>query len=227
MIDPSSQRPFKLSKLGWIWFGLLVGLIAAGYITTALDRSTELTPAHDAPLTVAFYVALFAGLVSAILILSQSEGTVYQRFVVSFIVTPIFAFLGIFLLISGSARLVETATDFPAGKTQTFDGLLIVKRAYQTHGKGRSWNIQTMPIWSNIDITQDDYKFMLGHRPPEDGGSDDDEITSNGFFCAKATLQRSGKALQVLNAGSYALPAGSIGICSEMMADSPQIRLIS
>ena len=66
-----------------------------------------------------------------------------------------------------------------------------------------------MPIWSNIDITQSDYNFMLGHRSPDDNGRDEDEIRSNGYFCAKATLQQPGEALRVLHAGTYKLPQGS------------------
>ena len=227
MNEEVPRQRYRLTKLGWIWLGLLVICCAAAWIVGAFDRSTELTPAHDDSLDFGFYAACLMVIVSAIFILTQSRGTLYQKVVMSFVVTPIFAFMGVFLLTAEVAALVETAQDFPAGKTRTFEGLLLVKRAYQTHGKGRSWNIQTMPIWSNIDVTQADYNFMLAHRSPDDHGTNQDEITSNGYFCAKVMLQRSGEALRVLNAGRYKLPPGSIVRCSEAIAKSPGLAIIS
>jgi hypothetical protein len=221
------RQRFRLTKLGWIWLGALVVSCAGAWIAGAFNTSTELTPAHDDPLDFGLYAACVVAIVSAVLILSQSRGTLYQKIVMSFVVTPIFAFMGVFLLTSEVAALVESAADFPAGKTRTYEGLLFVKRAYQTHGKGRSWNIQTMPIWSNIDITQADYNFMLGHRSPDDHGTDADEITSNGYFCARVTAQQSGEAIRVLHAGTYKLPQGSVVVCSEAIAKNPSLTLIS
>lgn len=217
---------FRLSKLGWLWLGLLVACCAAGWALEWFDHSTELTPAHDAPLDYALYAACLVAIISAGLVLSQSSGSLYSKVVMSFVVTPIFAFMGVLLLIGEIAALVETSSDFPVHKTRTFEGLLQVQRAYQTHGKGRSWNIQTMPIWSNIDITQADYNFMLEHRAPDDHGHDQDEITSNGYFCAKVTLQQSGRALRVMDAGSYKLPQGTIGVCSQFLAQDPRMKVI-
>ena len=227
MDEEVTRQRFRLTKLGWIWLGVLVICCAAAWIAGAFDRSTELTPTHDDPLDLGFYAACLVAIVSAAFILFQSRGALYQKLVMSFVVTPIFGFMGVFLLTAEVAALVETAHDFPAGKTRTFEGLLLVKRAYQTHGKGRSWNIQTMPIWSNIDVTPTDYNFMLGHRSPDDQGTDEDEITSNGYFCAKVTLQQSGEALRVLHAGRYKLPQGSIVVCSDAVAKNPRLPVIS
>lgn len=224
--DEAAEK-FRLSKFGWIWFGVLVACWAVGWALEWFDHSTELTPAHDAPLDYAFYAACLVAIISAGLVLSQSSGSLYGKVVMSFVVTPIFAFIGVVLLVVEIAALVETTTDFPLDKTRTFEGLLQVQRAYQTHGKGRSWNIQTMPIWSNIDVTQADYDFMLEHRAPDDHGRDQDEITSNGYFCAKVTLQQSGQALRVMHAGTYKLPQGTIGICSQFLAQNPRITVIS
>ena len=91
--------------------------------------------------------------------------------------------------------------------------LLLISRAYRTEGKGQSWSIQTMPIWSNLNITQVDYDCMLHHRRPEDIGHNTNEISSRGYFCAHVTMQQSGSALRVLNAGSRKLPSGTIVIC--------------
>jgi len=144
----------------------------------------------------------------------------------SLVVTPIFAFLGVFLLMGETAALTEASQDFPSGITRTFNGLIVIKRAYQTHGKGRSWNIQTMPIWSNIDITESDYNYMLDHRAPNDHGGDPDEITSDGYFCARVTLQQAGQALRVMHAGNYKLPQGSIGVCSALRGADPKLPVV-
>lgn len=127
-----------------------------------------------------------------------------------------FALMGlmsVFLFLGETANVIEGIIDFPPDKTQSSRELLSISRAYQTHGKGRSWNIQTTPIWSNLDITQDDYKFMLAHRRPGDGGRDADEISSEGYFCARVTIQVSGDAIRVMNAGTHKLPKGTVVIC--------------
>ena len=226
-MDQETPEPsYQLSKLGWGWLGLLLLCLIVSWIIGKFNSSTELTPSHEGPLQFALYGACILSAFSAALIFWQSQGALYRRLVMSLIVAPIFAFLGVFLLVAEVAAFVELNHDFPAERTRTFDGLIVLERAYQTHGKGRSWNIQTTPIWSNIDITQSDYNFMLGHRAPNDRGSDPDEVTSNGYFCARVTLQQSGEALRVMHAGNYNLPPGSVGICSEILAANPHLPVV-
>jgi hypothetical protein len=178
-----------------------------------LDRTTELTPSHDEVLQLCFLIAGLAGLACGGLSIRESRGmAVWRRIPISCCLVAV-GFLAVFLVSSRIANLVEERTDFPPAKTRTYPGLLIIWRAYQTHGKGQSWNIQTTPIWSNLDVTQADYQFMLTHRSPEDHGRNPDEISSHGFFCARVTLQQSGDALRILNAGSQKLPAGTVVVC--------------
>lgn len=226
MDQETTEPEYQMSRLGWAWLGTLVLCVIASWIIGRFNNSTELTPSYDTPLQIGLYTACVVAALSAMLIFFQSHGALYRRLVMSIIVAPIFAFLGVFLLIAEISALAEVEHDFPVGKTKTFEGLIMLQRAYQTHGKGRSWNIQTMPIWSNIDITQSDYNFMLSHRSPDDHGRDPDEVTSNGYFCAHVTLQQSGEALRVMNAGNYKLPSGSVGICSHFMAAFPHQPMI-
>jgi len=217
----------ELSKFGWWWFGSLVGLCILGWAIGWLDHSTELTPDHSDALNVGLIVACIAALVSVFVIFFQSCGPVISRFILSFIAAPLLAALGVFMVAGEAAKIVEVSRDFPSGSSRTFDGILLLSRAYQTHGKGRSWNIQTMPIWSNLDITEADYDFMLKHRRPDDRrADDDDEIASEGYFCAKVKLQSAGSAIRVLNAGTYKLPSGTVGICSEMTAQNPSFEVL-
>lgn len=227
---PDEESPisaYRLTKFGWTWFIVLVAMFAAGWILEWFDHTTELTPDHDGALEFSFIAAGITAAISAAIIFWQSEGALYRRLVMSLIVAPIFSILGVAILLSETTTLIAKGEDFPAADTRTFDGLLLIERAYQTHGKGRSWNIQTTPIWSNLDVTEVDYNFMLSHRAPNDRGRDPDEISSCGYFCAKVTLQQAGDALRVLHAGTYKLPQGTVGICSDLASKNPQLPVIS
>jgi hypothetical protein len=226
MAEISPRSKVTLTKLGWWWLGAITGLAVFGWILEWLDHATELTPVHLGPLNASLIGACVLAVVSAALVFSQSEGRMSGRLAMSLIVAPIFSILGAALSLSEIATLIENRNDFPPSNTRTFQGLLLIDRAYQTHGKGRSWNIQTTPIWSNLDITQADYEFMRTHRRPGDLGEDPDEISSKAYFCANVTLQQSGEALRVLNAGTYKLPQGTVGICSDLKAKQPSLPVI-
>jgi len=217
---------FRLAKLGWVWLGVLVASFVGGWCLEWFDHSTELTPAHDDALEFSFIAAAVVAVVSAALVLWQSEGSLYRRLVMSFVVAPIFAILGVATLLIETTTFIEKSDDFSPARTRTFKGVLLIERAYQTHGKSRSWNIQTTPIWSNLDITEADYSYMLAHRAPDDAGHDPDEISSRGYFCANVTLQQADDALRVLHAGTYKLPQGTVGICSELIAKNPEVQVI-
>ena len=206
--------------------GLLLVLFAAGWIVGRFDHSTEITPSHDDALKVSFIAAVVVAIVSAAIIFWQSEGSLYRRLVMSVVVAPLFSILGIFILLGEATTLITQSNHFPPATTRTFDGLLLVGRAYQTHGKGRSWNIQTTPIWSNLDVTEADYTFMLAHRAPSDSGRDPDEISSHGYFCAKVTLQQAGASLRVMHSGTYKLPLGTVGVCSDLTAKYPILPVL-
>lgn len=224
LVSKSSESSnVKLTRLGWWWLGTLFGTAALGWILGWFDHATELTPDHSTPLNVGLAAACILALASAALIFSQSEGRITGRLVMSLIVAPIFSILGVVLTVDEVSTLVENYNDFPPAKTRTFEGLLVISRAYQTHGKGRSWNIQTTPNWSNLDITEADYEYMLSHRRPGDKGTDPDEISSEGYFCAKVIFQRSGEALRILNAGTYKLPVGTVRTCSSFISADPSL----
>jgi hypothetical protein len=194
-------------------FVVPLALLAVGGILGWYDRTTELTPNHNEVLQFCFLIAGLAGLACGGLSIRGSEGMALWRRIAIGCCLAVLGFLAAFLVSSRSADLIEGHIDFPPAKTRTYPGLLIISRAYQTHGKSRSWNIQTTPIWSNLDVVQADYEFMLAHRSSVDGGRNPDEISSRGFFCARVTLQQSGDALRVLNAGSQKLPAGTVVVC--------------
>ena len=182
-------------------------------ILSSFDTTTELIPDHESISDACLILGGLGAAVAAAIALAQwKKLAIAQRIVWP----PAFALLGfltLFMVSSEAANLVENRIDFPPAQTKTFDGYLLISRAYWTHGKGQSWNIQTMPIWSDMEITQADYNFMLAHRPVGQQTADRDEITSRGYFCAHVAMQRTDKALRVLHAGGSKLPQGTVVIC--------------
>lgn len=203
----------KRPTYGWIWLACPLCLLLVYGILGRFDTYTEITPSHDNVLNACFWLGGVGALgLMSVAVFGRQTLKVWQRIYLA-IALAMLGFLAVFLLSSRIATLAENHLDFPAANTRGFSGFLLINRAYRTHGKGQSWNIQTMPIWSNLDITSSDYGFMLKHRRPGDPGRDADEISSRGFFCAHVLMQQSGNAVRVLNAGSRKLPSGTVVIC--------------
>ncbi len=204
----------RTTELLWTWM-ILSGLaFLALYLFLGLfDNTTEILPNHHAVLNSCAIGAVLSALVVAGLVLSGSRHlSVWLRACLA-VLLPFFAFLAVFLLSSRVAGLVEGWIDFPAAQTRTHPALLVIARAYRTHDKGLSWNIQTTPPSSNLQITKADYDFMLRNQPPAGIARHGDEILSHGFFCAKVMVQQTQIALRVLHAGTKTLPQGTVVVC--------------
>jgi hypothetical protein len=214
MTLPKSD-PKTLGKFGRYWFYGLIACLPLRFVLDWFDNSTTLIPSHDDALLACFAAAILAGLASAGVAIWQSTGmAIWRRGAIAIALAALGALCALLLLIP-LMNIVLVRIDFPPDRTRTYQGLLRISRAYQTHGKSRSWNIQTMPIWSNMDITKEDYDFMLAHRRPGDSTNDPDEISSKGYFCARVAFQEAGDgdALRVMHAGSGKLPRGTVILC--------------
>ncbi len=212
---PNDYERTKINRptYGWPWLVGPLSLLVLYFILGLFDTSSEITPSHSTVLDSCFVLGgLGALFLACVAIFGRQDMKVWQRVYLA-TALALLGFLSVFLLSSRVAELIESHVDFPASGTRTYTGFLLISRAYRTHGKGQSWNIQTMPIWSNLDITPSDYDFMLYHRRPGDAGQNPDEISSRGYFCAHVTVQQSGSALRVLNAGSRKLPSGTVVVC--------------
>ena len=214
MSDTLARKPHKIAKSG-VWWLVGCGIIfALRFPLGLINDATQLTPDHSSFIGLSF---AFGGLAAVIAIFVLWRATpswpVANR--IGFALACAFlGFLSLSLLLMPAVNIVEGWIDFPPSKTVIYkDTLVKISRAYQTRGKGRSWNIQTMPIWSNINITQDDYDEMLSHRSLNDHGKNPDEIMSKGYFCAQVTVQRAGDAIRIMHAGNGKLPRGSIVVC--------------
>lgn len=198
-----------------IW-GLFLGTLSLIPLSMALgwfDTTTELIPAHEQADLACFVIAVLGGLFACGMGIYLTRKLAVSQRIVLPLVIMLEAAIGIFMVSHHTASIVEGWMDFPAGKTHTREVLFPIARAYQTHGKGASQDIQTMPIWSDLEITREDFAFMQNHRRPGDDGRNPDEISSQGYFCAKVTIEQSGNALRILHAGSQKLPEGTVILC--------------
>jgi hypothetical protein len=209
--SPKNQQTVPVKRIWVLFFGCL-SLIPLSMVLGRLDTTTELIPTHEKVDQACLAVGALCGLLAcgAGIYLTRKLSLI-QRIMLP-LVLMLEAAIGIFLVANHTSSIVEGRLDFPAGKTHTRQVLFLISRAYQTHGKGRSQYIQTMPIWSNLEITREDFVFMQNNRRPGDDHNPD-EISSRGYFCAKVTIEQSGGALRILHAGSQKLPTGTIILC--------------
>lgn len=209
--EPKAKQP-SLRKFGIAW---LLGLLGVMLVVTLgeFDDTTVLLPDRTEALENVFWAAGLLGLISAVVGIQQSnELSSFHRIIAALVFCFEGALAGFFVF-DTAVNLYLNRIDFPPGKTRSHLEDFQISRAYQTHGRNPSWNIQTMPIWSDMDITKDDYDFMLKHRRPGDVGNDADEISSNGYFCARVLVQETDENLRVMHAGQSFLPKGTVIVC--------------
>ena len=195
------------------WFIGAAILLLLFPILRWFDNTTELIPNHDDVLNGCM---AFAGLSVALcvgLCIRDSKGMTAVRRVLAALLVSLFVFVTVFAESAAAAAIVEGLIDFPSDNTTSYNSLLSISRAYRTHGRTPSWNMQTTPIWADFNITSEDYEFMLAHRRPGDPGRNPDRISSQGYFCAQVTMERAGSALRVMHAGTHTLPKGTVIVC--------------
>lgn len=196
-----------------VWFVCLGVPVFLGVVLGWFDNTTELGHRPESINHLIFYIALVSGAVFSSVGIYISKGMVDWRRIAFALLFLLAGVLSVFALSNDVADIVEGIIYFPPAHTRSYRAELLISRAYQTRGKGRSWNIQTTPIWSNLEITEEDYSFMLAHRRPGDESRNPDEITSKGYFCAQVTIEQSDSAMRVMNAGTHKLPEGTVILC--------------
>ncbi len=190
-----------------------MSLIILSMILGRFDTTTELAPAHDGIQNACLVVSGLCGLLACVTAIYFTRMiTIVQRIVLPLVLMFLTA-IGIFLVTGHLSSIAEGWVDFPKAKSHTHPAFFLISRAYQTHGKASSQYIQTMPIWSTLEITREDFAFMRNHRSPEDRGKNPNEISSRGYFCAKVNVEESDNALRILHAGSQKLPQGTVILC--------------
>jgi hypothetical protein len=210
--SPTSEQAVPVKSIWILFFGSL-SLIPLSMALGWFDTTTELVPTHEKVDQACLAIAALCGLlVCGTGIYLTRRLAMIQRIMLP-LVLMLEAAIGVFMVANHTASIVEGRLDFPTGETHTRQVLFQISRAYQTHGKGRSQYIQTMPIWSNLEITHEDFVFMQNNRRPRDDGHNPDEISSRGYFCAKVTIEQSDHALRILHAGSRKLPESTVILC--------------
>lgn len=216
MVENTEEQPAQNRQSSLLLWTLYLVSLALALLAQALgwfDRTTLLAPSHAHIDQACMAIAVLCGVVfCALAIRSTCRLSLVQRIVLPLLLLFLSS-LGAFMMAEQCASLLVGRMDFPAGKTHTRTVLLMIERAYQTHGKGSSQYIQTTPIWSNLEIAPQDFAFMQQHRSPADDGRNPHEISSKGYFCAQVTIEETDKAVRILHAGAHPLPAGSILPC--------------
>jgi hypothetical protein len=229
-----TKHNFGFSKPVKFW---LIGcgiLFALSMPLGWLDNATQLTPDNSDVIGFGFALAGAMATLGA-LILGAATASWPLKNRIGFVVACSFlTFLASIVAFMPASDIIAGRMLFPATSAKTFDALLPIGRAYRTYARvgGYSWTIQPTPLWSNIDITQADWNYMLARRQPWDVGTNPDNISSRGYFCAKVTMQKSGDALRVLYVGnynplnwSYKLPNGAIMVCPNKAMGQPYLEL--
>ena len=210
--SPSGPTPLGPWKYA-LAFGAPTLVVIAYALLNFFDDTTEPYPAHDTALNACFAAAGFAGVAAGIVVFFRVKGWAAWRKIVTTIMSPFAVAIFVFLFANEITTSINNHRDFPADRTTTSPALIPISRAYATHGKRDGYHIQTMPLWSDMQIEESDFRFMRAHRAPIDVRKEPDEIRSNGYFCARVTVQQSGNALRVLHAGNRTLPRGTVIVC--------------
>jgi len=216
----------SLSREGWFW---MVGMALTAVTAMVLSRfntATTLVPLRSDAIGMAIIISLLIAALSIFVGLHETRGSLLDKIWGGVIGFGLSGFFAPFLLLGQLADLYYARIDFPPDKVRTFNALLPIGRTW--HSKPRrspeSFIIQPSPLWSNIDIAREDWNFMLAELKLDNGPKRDD-IPSNGHFCARVLMQQAGSALRVLNAGSNALPKGSIIVCPPEVAGLPFLEI--
>lgn len=205
------------------WLGALALAFLAALPLGRYDNATQLTPSDSGILAISFVLAGVLAMASVAICLVWSRGHIVARLVIAFVGYGVGGFLATFLFLSAAGNIMEQRRLFPPETSQTYWALLPIERAYRTR-KGAY--IQPAPVWANIKIRPSDYRAMLPGRPSRSGFNEPKNVSSRSHFCARVQMQQSGEALRVLHAGRTTLPRRSVGVCSQMAAREPSLRLI-
>ncbi len=203
----------KLKPLGWLWFVGLALLLVAAMVSRACDNATELAPIHKANVAFCVTIAIAMAVLSSAVCFFNSSGPALSRILASVATFGGLSLVVTYILASALADLVEQGVDFPSGRIQTYQSRLPIDLAYRNTGKDVRFFILTTPFLATLEISKQDYAFMLADRRPGDTHTQPNEISSQGYFCAYVTMQKSGEAVRVLHAGHDVLPNGTVGIC--------------
>lgn len=214
------MQPVKISKLGWVWLASLCLCFGAYWGLSYLDTATILWPHNDNILEVVIWAAAGMGLVSVVIGFTSTSGAMVSRLIVAILVYGLGGSLSTMALFATVSNIVQNRVYFPASNTRTFTALIPIDRAYLGHSRGcvaenTCWNVQTSPLWSDLNVFEDDYQFMLDNRSPDDVSDDTEEISSRGFHCLQVKVQKAGTAIRIMDAGSSTLSKGSVVLCPD------------
>ncbi|MDH7975913.1 hypothetical protein QH494_27350 [Sphingomonas sp. AR_OL41] len=215
ILDDAFLEDQARARCGTIWLVAMFGLGALAFLLDWFDSTTELAPAHHGIATLGRVAATLACLTAAVIgfRVRRPRRVADRLFRASWY--ALLGFLAVYFALTEIATIVVGWRDFPATGSRSSQRLIAIADAsHYTVSKGsQRWMVTTRSFGATLDITREDYGFMLAHRRAGDDASEPDAIASDGHFCARVTVEQAGSALRVIHAGSYTLPQGTIVLC--------------
>jgi hypothetical protein len=215
VLDDAFLEDQARARSGNVWLGGLLALGLLAFLLDWFDSTTELAPAHDGIATAGLFVATLACLAAAAIgfRVRRTRRVAGRLFRAAWY--ALLGFVVVYFALTEMATIIVGWRDFPADGTRPSQRLIAIASAHHTIGnKGsQNWAVRVRSFDATLNITREDYGFMLAHRRSDDDASEPDAIASNGYFCARVTVEQAGSALRVIHAGSYKLPQGTIVVC--------------
>lgn len=216
MNRPSKRRELPLVLRAKVWLPALAIVLPLCLGLLWLDDFTELTPRHSIARMACLIVVFIAAAISGILGWRLATSGRLKRGTSPMDAGFKFLFVGMVMttmLLAPATELIAGWVDFPPSMTNSSIALLPISKAHEAHGRGASWSVKFQPDWSGVPISYNDYRYMQEHLPPDHRSASRNEIVSNGYFCARVSLQKAGKAIRIMHSRWGGLAEGSIGIC--------------
>ena len=206
------------TRLAIAWLLAVASMLPLWIILRSVIDFTQIAPDPTTTTRCALAAAVAVSLVTASIVASFAGNGLRTRAgavivqLIAFVTSGALSLLTSGLALTETAQLARAWIDFSSPKSRTAIEYLPIDRAYQLHGKGRSWNIQIGPFRSTLSIAKSDYDRMSEERATGNLGMAD-QLQGDRRFCARVIVERAGTAARVLNAGYAKMVTSTVVRC--------------
>jgi hypothetical protein len=186
-------------------FATALIVVIAGFVVVMnlLNTPTEVTPDHSgAVMESAGVVALLAALATfglTIRIKLRSGSPNWLSSLALAVPAGLFCGIATMFALDNAFQLI----DFPKGETVQSVAYLPIERAYRTGSGHNDYNVQLVGPFANLDVSKQDYETAFNGA--------DNAYPEN--YCLRATIQRAGEAMRIMQSSSRPFPRGSVVKC--------------
>lgn len=200
--EPTAPTP-RVRRRQHFVAALIITIIAFVVVMSLLNTPTEVTPDHSgAVMESAGAVALLAA-IAAFGLLVRIKVRAGSSNWLSSLALAIPAGLGCGLATMFAVGQTFQLLDFPKGETVQSVAYLPIERAYRTGSSYNDYNVQLIGPFANLDVSKADYETAFNgveNVYPEN-------------YCLRATIQRAGEAMRIMQSSSRPFHTGSVVKC--------------